>query len=342
MRVRIRGSVRAVGAGLFGVLAIASGTGWASAAPLYVDTAGDQGVSGVAADGTVSRLATVGSGGLAYNPATGTVYTTTGSGSNSIAAIAANGTVTTFAQFASPNFLLGPIAIDAGGNLYAAVEGGVDRVTPAGVISAYATGVSATGIAFDGVGGLYETSFNTTNAAAVGLYRVPAGGGAAVAVATGISGAEGVTVDPVTEAVYVATEGGIDRVTAAGSVTAFAAVDGIGVAFDPGSGLLYATDDANGRNRPGGCHGRGDAVRDGAEPAVLPDAVCGDDDDRAGAGFDRGGHCCRMPVRVPPTARFGRARVTTARVGRHRRARGGGGGQSDAGQPPAEPGANGA
>ena len=220
--------------------------------------------------------------------------------------VTATGAVTPFVTIAGATEL-GGLTTDAAGNLYVGVPaaGAIDKVTPAGVVSTYATtGGYPFGLAFDRAGDLFAGSFiNDT------LYEVSPTG--AVSTFASLDDVIGVAVD------------------AAGDVYGSSPNSGRIEAFSPtGTDLgLYAQLPGclRDRLRRGGrsAHARlvrlrrcrragqpnGDDVRDRPEPAVVRRRR-----GRAGTGVGARGRLDRRPNPMPPTA--GCPHGLTARAGR--------------------------
>lgn len=151
-------------------------------------------------------------------------------------------TTSTFASLSN-----GPrgITFDAAGNLYVAIyfSSKVIKITPGGVVSDYATGISAPwAVAFDSAGNLFVSQLGNSGAGAV--TKVAAGCSApctGTTFVTGLTNPQGLAVDSANNLFVSSLGGGINKVTPAGLVTPVNAslLNGpTGMAFDA-AGNLY-------------------------------------------------------------------------------------------------------
>jgi sugar lactone lactonase YvrE len=141
------------------------------------------------------------------------------------------------------------LAFGPNGNLYAAhvinssSNGSVYEVSPAGVVSTFASALSGpTGLAFDSSGNLYVGEGQGND-----VRKITPNGVASI-FATGISGATGLAFDS-SGNLYVASQFGgyVDKITPGGVVSTFATgfASPVGVAFDS-SGNLYVANNTGG------------------------------------------------------------------------------------------------
>jgi streptogramin lyase len=126
---------------------------------LYVASAGNDTIFKVTPPGIKSVFASNSSlgspDGLAFDSA-GNLYTSGYGWGGTVNRISPNGTITRVATGVGGDGL----AFDTSGNLYVAGGGSVTRITPAGVVSTFATGFNyAWGLAFDGRGNLFVSDY---------------------------------------------------------------------------------------------------------------------------------------------------------------------------------------
>ncbi|MDQ6747937.1 MAG: hypothetical protein M3010_07540, partial [Candidatus Dormibacteraeota bacterium] len=147
----------------------------------------------------------------------GTLYVAD-AGGNRLLAVAPDHTVRSVARLSGSPF---GVAIGPDSNIYVSLlrKGEVDRVTPGGAVTLYATvppGAGsvpdAEGLAFDSAGGLYvgAGAGDTTNATpgSTGhVVRVPPGGGAASELVAGLSGPLNLAFAPGSALLYIAVQG---------------------------------------------------------------------------------------------------------------------------------------
>jgi sugar lactone lactonase YvrE len=152
------------------------------------------------------------------------------------------------------------MAFDSSGNLYVSQQAGttVNKITPGGVVSTFATGLSGpTGLAFDTSGNLYVANYN--NGSGTTVSKITPGGSVST-FATGLNGPEGLAFDS-SGNLYVGnlshnTGTTVSKIAPGGSVSTFATGldQPVGLTFDS-SGNLYVANYGNGivsKITPGG------------------------------------------------------------------------------------------
>lgn len=204
--------------------------------------------------GTVNRINSDGSsdGVFAFNvddpygmgfDRAGNLYVAASDRGNQIYKIFPDGSVGSLASFGAAD----GIAIDASGNVYSSqVQGTVFKISPAGAVGAFATGLNTpTGLAVDGLGNLYVSEYHANVVAKVSPN------GSIATFASGLYLPDALALDR-SGNLYVANDGNgvISRITTDGQVSTFASLGVppgspntsiIGLAFDSG-GNLYASE----------------------------------------------------------------------------------------------------
>lgn len=219
------------------------------AGDLYVSArSGSISVGQVAPNGSVTSLASgVDLTCLAFSPS-GNLYVgspeTGGGAGGQIYQVSPSGALSLFVTLSASNSApLSHMTFDSSGNMYVTNwhDNGVDKVTPAGVVSIYATGISGpTGLAFDSSGNLYVSSETG------GYVDKVTPGGAVSTFATGFQYAEGLAFDSsgnlyVANSTYSSNPNStVDKITPNGVVSTFATgfIHPQGLAFDS-NGNLY-------------------------------------------------------------------------------------------------------
>jgi sugar lactone lactonase YvrE len=144
------------------------------------------------------------------------------------------------------------MAFDSSGNLYVSQQTGttVDKITPGGVVSTFATGLNGpTGLAFDTSGNLYVSNYGNGSGTTVSKITP---GGVVSTFATGLNGPEGLAFDSKGN-LYAGNLGNgdsgttVSKITPSGSVSTFATglSAPVGMAFDS-KGNLYVANYNNG------------------------------------------------------------------------------------------------
>jgi len=232
-----------------------------AAGNIYVSDMGNQLIRKIATDGMVSTFAGNGNAGAAdnvigtlasfYSPrgmtqdAAGNIYVAD-QGNNLIRKISSSGAVTTVAGTAGAGFNDGNVAtarfntptavgIDNAGNLYVsdAQNGAIRKITPGGMVSTVATGLSyPRELRVDGTGNIYVVEQNS------GELSVIWPTGEVITVATGFSNPIGLALDG-KGALYIGTIGQIHKVIISGY-----AIDKplpAGLSFNPQTGVISGT-----------------------------------------------------------------------------------------------------
>ena len=166
--------------------------------------------------------------------------------------------------------LPGSLAFDSAGNLYVSNPGFIEKFTPAGVGSLFATfGTKGpVGLAFDSAGNLYVSNFDST------IEKFTPGGVRSLFASTGLNGPNGLAFDSAGN-LYAANAGNntIEKFTPAGvgSIFAGTGLSGpAGLAFDS-AGNLYAANSDNDtivKFNPGG--GIGSVFADASNGLNVP------------------------------------------------------------------------
>ncbi len=96
------------------------------------------------------------------------------------------------------------LASDPAGNVYAAIDGGVVKITPAGTVSMFGPNADSTGLAFDAAGDLFVASAQNS------IYKIPAGSttGMLFASGGGLSTPFALTINPAGTLLYAANADG--------------------------------------------------------------------------------------------------------------------------------------
>ena len=177
---------------------------------------------------------------LAVHASTGGIVYVANGGANTVEAInsAGNGTVVATNGLSDPFGL----ALDNAGNLYVSSFDGttIEKVTPAGVSSVFASGLSSpSGLAFDKAGNLYVANFGANT-----IEKITPAGVGTIFASTGMNGPTGIAFDSAGN-LYVANWSGnyIEKYNTSGVGSVFA-ITGLsspsGLAFDSAGNLYVA------------------------------------------------------------------------------------------------------
>ena len=145
--------------------------------------------------------------------------------------------------------ILNGVTTDPAGNVYAAIDGGVVKITPAGTVSTFGPNTNSTGLAFDAAGDLFVASAQNS------IYKIPAGSttGTVFASGGGLSTPFALAINPAGTLLYAANADGnsilkFPLTGGAGSVFSTTGLNvPIGLAFDA-AGNLYVGNRGTGTN----------------------------------------------------------------------------------------------
>lgn len=162
---------------------------------------------------------------------------------NQIIKFTSGGIATVFADASDGLNTPGALAFDDSGNLFVANNPTIQKFTPDGVPTLFASGLGrAEGLAFDSVGNLYAANFGNNT-----ITKFAPDGTDSVFANTGLNGPGGLAFDN-SDNLYVANFNGntIERFTPSGTGSLFATLARpSGLAFDTAENVLYVAEGAN-------------------------------------------------------------------------------------------------